>query len=84
MYCNRLTNLLLILLTLFSSGCAVKSSDVSDDSISTMVQSIDYPHPYQQNNNAYINYQRNIGGIYYNHNSAIGYGGVNVYNYQGV
>ena len=76
----------IIIITFFFvilGGCTVSSSGVSADNMGYQPDAIDYTGAYQTND-SYVRYGPNINRINYNHNSSIGYGGVNVYSYQGV
>ena len=73
-----------IISLLFLNGCAMNSSGLTSD-YSTPHRAYSYDPVYDQsNNNDHFDDERNMNSAYFNHNGAIGYGGVDVYSYRGV
>ena len=78
------TRCLLLVLCGSLSSCAYISNEASADYTTIQSQNSSTSYPYEHQRSPYEGYGHPTNSIYFGHDAAIGYGGVNVYGYQGV
>ncbi len=66
------------------SSCAYVADETTTNYTDTQPDYKSNPYSYYQERSPYEGYGHPTNSIYFGHDAAIGYGGVNVYGYQGV